>query len=140
MNYYSNNYYKSNSKVKVFISFDYDHDVDLKNLLVGQAKNDDSPFEITDMSVKEELSGDWKEKVRARIKKVDQVVVICGEHTDTASGVAAEVKITQEEEKSYFLLWGRSDETCVKPKNAKDEDKIYKWTWDNLKKLLDGQR
>ncbi len=140
MNYYFNNYYKSNSKVKVFISFDYDHDVDLKNLLVGQAKNDDSPFEITDMSVKEELSGDWKEKVRTRIKKVDQVVVICGKHTDTANGVAAEVKITQEEEKPYFLLWGRSDETCVKPKSAKDDDKIYKWTWDNLKKLLDGQR
>jgi len=133
-------YYKSNSKVKVFISFDYDHDVDLKNLLVGQAKNDDSPFEITDMSVKEELSGDWKEKVRTRIKKVDQVLVICGEHTDTASGVATEVKITQEEEKPYFLLWGRSDKTCVKPKNAKESDKIYKWTWDNLKNLLDGQR
>jgi len=140
MNYYFNNYNKSNSKVKAFISFDYDHDVDLKNLLVGQAKNDDSPFEITDMSVKEELSGDWKEKVRTRIKKVDQVVVICGEHTDTANGVAAEVKITQEEEKPYFLLWGRSDETCVKPKNAKDEDKIYEWTWDNLKNLLDGVR
>lgn len=140
MNYYFNNYNKSNSKIKVFISFDYDHDVDLKNLLVGQAKNDDSPFEITDMSVKEELSGDWKEKVRTRIKKVDQVVVICGKHTDTANGVATEVKITQEEEKPYFLLWGRSDETCVKPRNAKDADKIYKWTWDNLKKLLDGQR
>jgi hypothetical protein len=49
------NYYKSNSKAKVFISFDYDHDVDLKNLLGGQAKNDDSPFEITDMSIKEEI-------------------------------------------------------------------------------------
>lgn len=133
-------YYKFNPKVKVFISFDYDHDVDLKNLLVGQAKNDDSPFEITDMSVKEELSGDWKEKVRTRIKKIDQVVVICGEHTDTASGVATEVKIAQEEEKPYFLLWGRSDKICVKPKTAKESDKIYKWTWDNLKKLLDGQR
>ncbi len=52
MSYY--NFYKSSSKVKVFISFDYDHDVDLKNLLVGQAKNEDSPFEITYMSVKEE--------------------------------------------------------------------------------------
>lgn len=139
MNYY-NYFYKSNSKVRVFISFDYDHDVDLKNLLVGQAKNEDSPFEITDMSVKEELTGDWKEKVRQRIKKVDQVIVICGEHTNTASGVAAELKITQEEGKSYFLLWGRSDKICVKPKTAKDSDKIYKWTWDNLKRLLKGER
>lgn len=138
MSYY--NFYKSSSKVKVFISFDYDHDVDLKNLLVGQAKNEDSPFEITDMSVKEELTGDWKEKVRQRIKKVDQVIVICGEYTNTATGVAAELKITQEESKPYFLLWGRSDKTCVKPKTAKETDKIYKWTWDNLKRLLNGER
>ncbi|MDH7603905.1 MAG: TIR domain-containing protein [Melioribacter sp.] len=139
MSYY-NYFYKSNPKVKVFISFDYDHDVDLKNLLVGQAKNEDSPFEIIDMSVKEELVGDWKEKVRQRIRKVDQVIVICGEYTNTANGVAAEVKITQEEGKPYFLLWGRSDKTCVKPRTAKESDKIYKWTWDNLKRLLNGER
>jgi integrase len=36
-----------------FISFDYDHDEDLKTLLVGQAKNPDSPFWIADQSIKE---------------------------------------------------------------------------------------
>ncbi len=41
------------AKTRVFISFDYDHDADLKTLLVGQAKNQDSPFEIADWSVKE---------------------------------------------------------------------------------------
>jgi len=128
------------AKTRVFISFDYDHDADLKNLLVGQARNEDSPFEITDMSVKEELSGDWKDKVRTRIKGVEQVVVICGEHTDTATGVGAELKMAQEEEKPYFLLWGRSDKDCVKPKTAKSDDKIYKWTWDNLKALIGGAR
>lgn len=50
------------SKVRVFISFDYDHDSDLKTMLVGQAKNEDSPFEIDDWSVKEELSGIGKKK------------------------------------------------------------------------------
>jgi hypothetical protein len=48
----------------VFISFDYDHDSDLKTLLVGQSKNADSPFEIVDASVKEHLTGDWKQKAR----------------------------------------------------------------------------
>ena len=128
------------SKKRVFISFDYDHDSDLKTLLVGQAKNEDSPFEIADWSIKEELTGDWKEKVRAKIKQVGVVAVICGEHTDTATGVSAEVKIAQEEEKPYFLLWGRSSKTCVKPKSANQSDKIYKWTWDNLKNLIRGDR
>ncbi|MBX2977523.1 MAG: TIR domain-containing protein [Ignavibacteriaceae bacterium] len=128
------------AKIRAFISFDFDYDSGIKALLVGQAKNEDSPFEISDWSVKEELSGDWKEKVRARIKKVEQVIILCGEHTDTTSGVNAELKLAQEEKKPYFLLWGYSDKTCKKPKAALDSDKIYKWTWDNLKSLLNGSR
>ena len=125
---------------KVFISFDYDHDSDLKTLLVGQAKNSDSPFEIADYSVKEPLTGDWKKKVKEKVKLVGVVIVICGEHTDSASGVSAELTITQELDKEYFLLWGRSKVTCVKPKSARASDKIYKWTWDNLKALIGGGR
>jgi hypothetical protein len=128
------------AKTPVFISFDFDHDEDLKTLLVGQAKNDDSPFWIADYSVKEELSGDWKAKVRPRIKRADVVVVICGEYTDTATGVTAELTIAQEEKKSYFLLWGRNGKTARKPKAALTTDKIYDWTWKNLKDLIGGSR
>jgi len=128
------------TKKRVFISFDFDHDEDLRNLLVGQAKNPDSPFELADWSVKEPMTGNWKDKVRTRIRIVDQVIVMCGEYTDTATGVSAEIVITQEEKKPYFLLWGRSEKTCKKPKGAYDSDKMYKWTWDNLKALVGGSR
>ena len=126
--------------MKAFISFDYDHDMDLKTLLVGQAKNSDTPFEIADYSVKETLTGDWRKKVKEKLKLVGVVIVICGEHTDSASGVSAELEITQELGKAYFLFSGRSGKTCVKPKAAKTSDKIYKWTWDNLKALIGGSR
>ena len=125
---------------KAFISFDYDHDLDLKVMLIGQSKNTDSPFEIADYSVKEPLTGDWKKKVTAKLKLVGVVIVICGEHTDSATGVSAEVNIVRELGKDYFLLWGRSDKTCVKPKAALSTDKIYRWTWDNLKALIGGSR
>ena len=128
------------AKKRSFISFDYDNDSDLKTLLVGQAKNPDSPFEITDMSIKEAIAQNWKDNARRRIKGCDVVIVICGEHTDTATGVSTELKIAQEENIPYFLLWGRSDEKCVKPKAAKTSDKIYNWTWNNLKLLIGGAR
>ncbi len=128
------------AKKRTFISFDYDHDLDLKTLLVGQAKNQDSPFEIADFSIKEAISEGWKKKARTRIKGCDVVVVICGEHTDTATGVSAELTIAQEEGVNYFLLNGRANKTCTKPKSAKSTDKIYDWTWDNLKKLIGGSR
>lgn len=126
-------------KVPVFVSFDYDNDDDLKTLLVGQAANEDSPFSIADWSIKEE-SRDWKEKARTRIKRVDQVIVVCGKYTDTATGVDAEIEIAREEEKPYFLLAGRADGGNKKPKAALDSDKLYDWTWDNLKKLISGAR
>lgn len=128
------------SVARVFTCFDFDHDEDLRNLLVGQARNENSPFEVADWSVKEEMTGDWKAKVRARIKRVDQVIVMCGHHTDTATGVSVELSITQEENKPYFLLGGRKEGINKKPKSAKTSDKIYNWTWENLKTLIGGGR
>src|SRR5436190_23249067 len=112
---------------RAFISFDYDHDEDLRVMLAGQAKHSDTPFEIKDRSLKEPLTGDWKAKVRRRMDNIDVVIFICGEWTHTASGVAAELTIAREANKPYFLLWGRSEKTCVKPNSALAADKIYKW-------------
>jgi hypothetical protein len=125
---------------RVFTSFDAEHDEDLRVMLVGQSKNPDSPFSMADWSLKEELSGDWKKKVTPRIRSCDIVAVICGEHTNTATGVSAELKIAQDENIPYFLLWGRSGKNCVKPTAAKQADKIYNWTWANLKDLIGGAR
>ena len=107
---------------------------------MGQAKHEDSPFEIADWSIKEPLTGDWKKKARERIRGVDVVAVICGHYTHSARGVAAEVEIAQEESAEYFLLGGRSSGTNKKPTTAKSSDQIYKWTWENLKKLIGGAR
>jgi len=128
------------AKKRVFISFDYDHDETLKTFLVGQSKHEDSPFELADWSIKEHIDGDWKARAKTRIKSVDVVAVICGEYTNTAVGVSAEVTIAQEVDKPYFLLKGYSEKTCVKPLAAKSSDSIYKWTWENLKSLIGGAR
>ena len=125
---------------RAFISFDFDHDEELRDALVGQAKLPQSPFGIADWSVKESLEGNWKAKVRDRIRRTDLTIVICGEHTHTARGVAAELTIAREESKPYFLLRGRPNKRCTKPAMARKSDKIHKWTWDNLKLLVGGAR
>jgi hypothetical protein len=126
-------------KVPVYISFDYDHDSDLKTLLVGQAAHGDSPFSIADWSIKEP-SSDWKDKARARIKRAKQVIVLCGEHTETATGINAEIAIARDEKKPYFLLAGRASGKNKKPTAALSADKMYEWTWPNLKTLIAGGR
>ena len=129
----------SSKKTRVFVSFDYDHDHDLRKMLLGQAKNASTPFSFEDWSIKHDTKG-WKEDAHRRIRRSDVVVVICGHYTDKATGVAAEIKIAREETTAYFLLAGYSDGGNKKPTAALSSDKMYKWTWDNLKSLIAGQR
>ena len=124
---------------RTFISFDFDHDDDLRNALVGQAKYPNSPFEIVDASVRKHLRGDWERQVRRRIERADLVIVMCGEHTHEAEGVTIEVKIAQEEGVDYFLLRGHRDRVCTKPTSARGDDEMHEWTWDNLRKLIEGK-
>ena len=128
------------TKKKAFISFDFDHDEDAKILLTEQARLPDSPFEITDASVRESQTGDWGDKVRRRMDDIDVVIVLCGEHAYLAKGVAAELTIAQEKNKPYFLLTAYAHRTCTRPTSAMASDKVYEWTWDNLKTLIGGWR
>lgn len=128
------------TKRRAFISFDFDNDEGAKKVLAGQSAHPDTPFEFKDASVKVHLSGDWKDKVRARMDSIDVVIVLCGQSTHLASGVAAELTIAREMCKDYFLLAAYSDRTCTKPTSAQAGDKVYNWMWENLKALIGGAR
>jgi hypothetical protein len=41
------------AKKKVFVSFEFDRDLQLKSSLLGQSRQQDSPFAITDFSLQE---------------------------------------------------------------------------------------
>ena len=125
---------------RTFISFDFDHDKDLRGSLVEQAKDPDSSFSITDWSLRKPITEKWKKKVRELIRKADLTIVICGEHTHDAAGVAAEVTIVQKENKPYFILKGRRRKTCKKPRSARSSDNMYRWKWESLRRLINGER
>ncbi len=51
------------AKTKVFVSFNFDNDKTLKEFIIGQAKNSDSPFEISDHSLKEKApETQWRDR------------------------------------------------------------------------------
>ena len=122
------------ARKRVFISFDFDHDNSLRGDLVAQSERPGSPFAIVDCSLRASYDEKWRQKVRSIIRSTDLTIVICGTHTDTAEGVAAEITITREEGKPYFLLRGHAN--CTKPKNALKSDEIHAWNWPNLQKLI----
>jgi hypothetical protein len=122
------------NKNKVFISFDYDNDLTLKEFLVGQAKLEDSPFEISDWSMKEAApEKDWEDKAKARIARCDIVIVMVGRNTHRARGVLKEVRIVRSLGKKIVQLIGYKTGNYTE---VPDAGSLHSWNWDNLKKLL----
>lgn len=121
-------------KKRVFISFDFDNDKVLKDFLIGQSKLPDSPFEVSDWSLKEAApEKNWEEKARAKIGLVDLVIVLVGPKTYRASGVLKEVKMARDLNKQIIQIIGyKSGEFKPVP----DAGRLYRWNWDNLKNLL----
>ena len=121
---------------RVFVSFDFDHDEELKDALVGQARMKNTSFEFADWSLKEPVRGNWKAEAGKRIGRSAMVWVICGEHTDTATGVSAEVQIARKQGKPVHYIEGRKNGNCKLPNAALPEDQILDWTWGNLAVIL----
>jgi len=119
---------------RVFISFDFDNDEALRNLMVGQARLPDSPFEISNWSMKEAAPEiGWVLEATARIKRSDLVLVIVGPKTYRASGVLKEVGIAREEGIPIIQMIGYKDVDYTPVPGA---GTLYRWSWENLKKLL----
>jgi hypothetical protein len=115
-------------RIRIFVSFDGDRDGDLHDLLYAQSIEPGSRFELSAHSQGGEMTEARSASSRTRIRTSDEVVVICGEHTNASPGVAAELRIAQEEGKPYLLLWGRRERMCTKPEGARSSDAMYSWT------------
>jgi antiphage defense system Thoeris ThsB-like protein len=123
------------AKKKVFVSFDFDNDKTLKDFIIGQAKHEDSPFEVSDHSLKEAApEKDWLDKATAAIKRADVFIVMLGPKTKTAPGVLKEVKVAKDINKSRFQIIGYKDGSADLA--VPDGGRTYSWNWENLKKLL----
>ena len=116
------------SRVGVFAIFDVEHDRDLYELLRVQSDSPGCDFTVIGGSKGASGSDAEQESVRRRIHKADQVVVICGEHTEDSAHIHSDLLLAQAEQKPYFLLWGRRGLMCTKPIGAKPAEGMYSWT------------
>lgn len=122
-------------KKKLFVSFDFDNDKILKDFIIGQAKLSDSPFEVADYSLKEAApEKDWEEKARKVISRAEIFVVMLGSRTRFSPGVKKEVQMANDLNKDKFQIIGYKDGSSDWAVEC--AGRVYKWDWDNLKKLL----
>lgn len=116
----------------VFVAFAIE-DVRSRDYLKGQSLNTRSPFEYIDMSVKEAYDEAWKERVRARIRRSDGVLILVSANSLLSSGQKWEIKCAREEGKSVRGMWiYKDDRTKIDGLNT------MVWTWDNIATWIDG--
>ena len=119
---------------RVFVSFDFDNDRKLKDFIIGQSKNSDSPFEVIDHSLKEAApEASWQMKAHAAIARAEIVIVMVGPSTYRAQGVLKEVKMARDAGKRIVQIIGYKDGNYTAVPNA---GQLYRWNWENLKKIL----
>ncbi len=122
------------SKTNVFVSFDFDNDKTLKEFIIGQSRNSDSPFEVADWSMKEAApQRNWEDEAESRIKRSDLVLVMVGTETHKAPGVLKEVEMARRNNIRIVQVIGYKDGSYTAVPNA---GQLYSWNWDNFKKLL----
>jgi hypothetical protein len=123
------------AKTKVFVSFDFDNDKALKTLIIGQAALPDSPFQVSDLSLKEAApQNTWEAKARAAISRADIFVVMLGPRTRWAPGVKKEVAMANDLGKRRIQIIGYSNGS--RDWAVPGAGVTYLWNWENLKRVL----
>ena len=119
-------------KKVIFVAFAIE-DEGQRDLLKGQSLNTKSPFEYTDMSVKEAYSSEWKERVRTRIRRSDGVIALVSKNSLTSSGQKWEIACAREERKRVLGIWAYTDD-----RTNLEGVKTVVWTWDAIKDFIDS--
>lgn len=120
---------------KVFISFAIE-DITYRNFLVSQAKNKRTPFQFTDMSVKEPWPEKvWQRQCREKIKQCDCMIVLLSKNTWHSSGLRWEIKCAREERIRVIGMHIKKDDTGAIPPELRG-CRIIKWSWTNLENFL----
>jgi hypothetical protein len=115
----------------VFVAFAIE-DVKIRDLIKGQSLHTKTPFEYTDMSVKEAYDEEWKKRVRTRILRSDGVLAIVSKNSLTSSGQKWELLCAKEEKKKIRGIWAYTQD-----RTNLDGVNTMVWTWENIGNWID---
>ena len=93
----------------LFIAFAIE-DERQRDFFKGQSLSPRAPYEFVDMSVKEPYDTVWRDKVRARIRRSNGVVVLVSKNSLTSAGQKWEIQCakTRKTDPRHMGVHGRS--------------------------------
>ena len=120
-------------RLKIFVSFEFDKDKDLKNNFFDQSKLN-TPHRVQNFSLNEAYPNrDWKGKARSAISECDLVIVLVGQDTHNAQGVKAEVDIAAGLKKPVFQVIPQGRTYSGLP----NVNERIPWKWSRIKRKID---
>lgn len=121
------------AKVRVFLSFEFTRNRDLRPSFYYQADRGDSLHDIEDCSLDEQYRPDdkWLNKARNKIKQSDIVIVVAGYDSHNAPGVIKEVGEANKMKKPIFQIRPKTQ----KVGKVKGAGEMIPWKW----KLIDAK-
>ena len=125
------------AKNRIFISFSVEDKV-YRDFLVGQAKNEKSPFEFVNMSVNEPWDEKWKTNCRTRIKGCDGMIALVSKKTAKADGALWEVKCAKEEKVPVRGIYCTTENRPATLPSEFSGVKVVSWSWSNIAAFLDS--
>jgi len=124
---------------RAFASFDFDHNETERNLFAGQAKKDSpTPFVVADWSSRSQLPQvTWEAEMKKRINQTHMCIVLVGQFMTTASGVAKEIAMANEQDVPIFGVYvGGATSTSNLPAGLA-RSRTVAWDWDLVAKMVD---
>ena len=125
------------SNKRIFVSFP-EEDSNLRDLLVGQAKNKNSPFDFTDMSVHQPWDSGWKTKCRTKIKGCAGLIAIITENTYSADGQIWEINCAYDENIPILCIKSSDYIPGARTRLKIGNRKVYNWDWDTINNFIKG--
>lgn len=118
---------------RIFVSYEYNEDKELKNQFLEQARTRDLPIVIEDYSLEEDHRDPrWKQKAIPLIRRCSMMVILIGLNTHNSSGVREEVQIADSLRKPIIQV-KRKNQPYGEVEGA---GKVYPWKWKILDKVL----
>lgn len=120
---------------RLFIAFAIE-DKWARDRLVGQMRNHRTPFDWTDMSVKNPWADDWRNRCRTRIRGCDGMLAFVSKSTAKATGQLFEIRTAKEERIPLIGMYPTRDNRPLYVPVELSGVRIVDWTWDNISSFL----
>ncbi len=121
---------------RVFVSFAVE-DSYARDFLVGQARNNRSPFEFVDMSVKQPFDTAWKTQCRTKIRGCDGMIALISPNTMRATGARWEMWCANDEGIPLIGVYISKDNRGQAPPELAGKQ-VITWSWGGIARFINS--